>query len=285
VRPEDLAEIERRVNERILLNTPVEKSERSYDEAVKGGAVALFGEKYGDRVRVVTVPGFSQELCGGTHCRGTGDIGQLFILSEKGIAAGVRRIEALTGKAAWGHARANENRLHAVEREFNLQRDALPSEISALKSENKSLKRELDRLRLKIAQSGAGADSAGAPPTFEEVGGVRLVARKIDGLDRAGLRTLADNLKREVGSGVVVLGSIDAGKVALLVALTDDLAPRLDARVLMKGIAEIVGGGGGGRPTLAEAGGKSPERIDEALKASRDVLARSLAAASPGVRP
>ncbi|MBI3449400.1 MAG: alanine--tRNA ligase [Acidobacteria bacterium] len=274
---ESLLTIEKQVNEQILLNTPVDKSEKPYDEAIREGAVALFGEKYGDRVRVVTVPGYSQELCGGTHCRGTGDIGQIFILSERGIAAGVRRIEALTGRGAFEHARRNEERLRAIERTFNLPRDEVTGEIATLRNENKTLKREIEKLRLKAAQAGPGGGAA-AERAHEEIGGVKLVARRVADLDRAGLRTLADNLKRELGSGVVVLGSLDGEKVALLVAVTDDLASRLDARALMKEIAVLVGGGGGGRPTLAEVGGKHPAKLDEAIAASKGALARALGA-------
>src|SRR5262249_49601591 len=147
----------RQVNEQILINSPVDKEERPYDEAIRGGAVALFGEKYGERVRVVTIPGFSQELCGGTHCRGTGDIGQLFIVSERGIAAGVRRIEAVTGKAAWERARENESVLREAEAALNRKRDQIGAEIQSLVQENRKLEKEIEKLRLKVAQAGSSA--------------------------------------------------------------------------------------------------------------------------------
>ena len=279
VGPEALVAIERQVNEQIVLNTPVDRSERSFEEAIQGGAVALFGEKYGERVRVVTIPGYSQELCGGTHCAGTGDIGQLFILSERGIAAGVRRIEALTGLAALEHARENAALLHELETALNRRRGEILKEVGALHQESRSLRREVERLRLRLASGGASAAGGDRGPAFEEVEGIRLLVREVEGLDRSGMRTLADNLKREIGSGVVVLGSSEPDKVAILVAVTDDLAPRIDARSLIKPIAEVVGGGGGGKPTLAEAGGKKPDRLREALEGSRAALARHAGAA------
>ncbi len=284
VTPEELRRIEVEVNRNILFNRGVEKALRPYDEAIRGGAIALFGEKYGAQVRVVTVPGYSQELCGGTHCEGTGDIGQLVILSERGIAAGVRRVEALTGLAALERARENETVLRALESALNRKREEIAASLAALQREVRTLKRELDRLRLKIAQGEVGSAAPGDRPVYQEVEGVRLIVRAVEGLDRPAMRTLADNLKREIGSGVVVLGSADSGKVALLVAVTEDLARRVDARAIIKDVAAVVGGGGGGKPTLAEAGGKRPEKLQEALDSSLGALRRQLAAA-PGAEP
>jgi alanyl-tRNA synthetase len=275
VGPEALEAIEQDVNRQILLDKAVEKTEKEYDEAVEGGAVALFGERYGDRVRVVCVAGYSQELCGGTHCRGTGEIGQVVILSERGIAAGVRRLEALTGMAALERARENERILRGVEASTNRKRENLEAEVASLQKSVRTLKRETDRLKLRLAQT--DASGAGKGTEFEEVEGVRLVVRAVNDLDRTAMRTLADNLKREIESGVVVLGSADGGKVALLVAVTDDLAHRVDARSLIRDISAVTGGGGGGRPTLAEAGGKKPEKLQEALDAGRGALSRHLA--------
>jgi alanyl-tRNA synthetase len=281
VKPEELRRIELEVNRNVLLNRSVDKAVRPYEEAVRGGATALFGEKYGDRVRVVTVPGCSQELCGGTHCEGTGDIGQLVVLTERGIAAGVRRIEALTGLAALERARGNETVLRGLESALNRKREEIGGSLAALQQEVRTLKRELDRLRLKIAQREIEGAAPGDRPSYQEVEGVRLIVRAVEGLDRPAMRTLADNLKREIGSGVVVLGSGDSGKVALLVAVTEDLARRVDARAIIKEVAALVGGGGGGKPTLAEAGGREPERLQEALDSSSGALSRHLAAA-PG---
>jgi alanyl-tRNA synthetase len=284
VTDEELRRIEREVNDQVLRNVSVDKTEKSFDEAMEGGAIALFGEKYGEKVRVVAVPGYSKELCGGTHCHGTGEIGQVFIVSERGIAAGVRRIEALTGTAAWHRARSNEGVLRQVESALNRKREEVTEGLADLQLEMKGLRKEMDRLRLKLAKAEVGGGRTEAGPGHEEVEGVRLMVRSVEDLDRSGMRTLADNLKREIGSGVVVLGSVDSGKVALLVAVTEDLAARVDARAIIKEISAVVGGGGGGRPTLAEAGGRDPGRLEEALGKSREALARQVSS-SPGPVP
>ncbi len=278
---ETLDRIEDDVNERILLNTPVSKVERRFDEAMEDGAIALFGEKYGDRVRVVTVPGYSKELCGGTHCAGTGDIGIVRIIGERGIAAGVRRIEALTGSAAMLRSREDARLVSGVSDLLKARRESVQEALVDVLAALKAQGRELERLRLKVAElevrSSAGPS---ASPAFERIGDVRLVTRKVTGLDRPGLRNLADNLKREVGTGVVVLASeSQEGKVSLLVAVTEDLAGRLDARDVMKDLAARLGGGGGGNALLAEAGGKDAGRIPEALAASASIVAQHLVSA------
>jgi alanyl-tRNA synthetase len=280
VKREEIAAIEQDVNEQILLNTIVEKTEKSFDEAMEGGAVALFGEKYGDKVRVVSVPGYSKELCGGTHCSETGDIGQMIIVSEKGIAAGVRRLEAVTGLAALERARRNEWTLRSLEKTLNKKRDEVEGSLIQLQKDARELKRETDRLKLKLAQSSVGSTDSAESEAFEDVEGVRLLVRSVDGLDRSAMRSLADNLKREIKSGVVVLGSGEEGKVALLVAVTDDLLSRVDARAIIKHIAPMVGGGGGGKPALAEAGGKRPEKLKEALAGTKAALAGQLGGSS-----
>ena len=276
---ETLQRIEDEVNEQVLRNEHVTKIEKSFDEAMRGGAVALFGEKYGDRVRVVTVPGYSQELCGGTHCAATGDIGLFRILSERGIAAGVRRIEALTGLASARRAREDDRLLASVESLLRTQRDNVPEALVNALAVQKTQARELEKLKLKLAQIDAGGSGGATRPGFTEVGGVRLITRQVEGLDRPGLRTLADNLKREIGSGVVVLASTAEGKVALLAGITPDLSDRLDARALVKDLGAIIGGGGGGNALLAEAGGRDASRVPEALAGAGDVILRHLAAA------
>jgi len=247
--------------------------------------MALFGEKYGDRVRVVTVPGYSQELCGGTHCSGTGDIGSFKIVSERGIAAGVRRIEALTGMGAVQRSRADARILSSVEELLRTQRDSLQEALVNVLAAQKTQARELERVKLKLAQlemQAPGGSAAGAAAgAFEEVHGVRLVARRVEGLDRAAMRTLADNLKREIGSGVVILASQAEGKVSLLAAVTPDVSERVDARALIKELAPVVGGGGGGNATLAEAGGRDASKIPQVVEMSKDVVARLLASAAP----
>ena len=284
---EALDRIEDEVNGQILHNTPVSKVEKSFDEAVSGGAMALFGEKYGERVRVVSVPGYSEELCGGTHCALTGDIGSFRIISERGIAAGVRRLEALTGMAALDKFRGESGILSKVEDLLKTQRDGVVENLANLLAVHKAQTREIEKLRMKIAQIGmqippSGGSSSGQSPAFDEVGGTRYIARRVEGLDRPALRTLADNLKREIDSGVVVLACETEGKVAVLATITTDLGGRLDARQLIKDLAPIVGGGGGGNANLAEAGGRDAGRIPEMLAAVPDVVARHLSAAAPG---
>ncbi|MGH9867539.1 MAG: alanine--tRNA ligase [Candidatus Polarisedimenticolia bacterium] len=274
-----LDQIEDEVNEQILLNTGVTKIEKTFDEAMAGGAVALFGEKYGDRVRVVSVPGYSQELCGGTHCAGTGDIGSLRILSERGIAAGVRRLEALTGMAAVQRGRRDARLLGAVEELLKASGEATPETLVNVLAAQKAQTREMEKLKLRLAQmemQGHGSSEASAGQAVREVDGVRLIARRVTGLDRPALRTLADNLKREIGSGVVVLASEADGKVSLLAAITEDLQGRLDARALIKDLSALVGGGGGGNALMAEAGGRDASRIPEVLDRSAEILEKNL---------
>jgi len=279
---EALERVEDEVNTQILRNTAVVKRETSFDDAMKEGAIALFGEKYGNRVRVVTVPGYSQELCGGTHCEGTGDIGFMKIIGERGIAAGVRRVEALTGMAAFRRAREDARIVTGVDALLKAGREGLEEAVVNLLATQKMQTREIEKLKLRLAQvemkAGAREETEGGTP-FAEVDGVRLIARKVEGLDRSGMRHLADNLKKEAQTAVVVLASETEGKVALLAAITEDLAPRLDARLLIKDLAAVVGGSGGGNKLMAEAGGRDAERIPDVLAESRKILSRHLASA------
>ncbi len=277
-----LDRIEDDVNDQILLNRPVAKVERSFDEAMREGAIALFGEKYADRVRVVSVSDYSRELCGGTHCAATGDIGLLRILGERGIAAGVRRIEALTGQVAARRAREDARTLSGIDGLLKAGREGLEEAVVNVLAAQKAQARELEKLKLKLAQLEvrAGAQGTGGETSFEEIDGIRLIARKVAGLDRPALRHLADNLKKEAGSGVVILASESEGKVSLLAAVTEDLASRLDARSIIKDLAAMVGGGGGGNRLLAEAGGRDAGRIPELLGKAGTIVARHLAPAS-----
>ncbi|MFQ5701674.1 MAG: alanine--tRNA ligase [Acidobacteriota bacterium] len=284
---EDLDRIEDEVNERILSNVPVSREERSFEEAMAGGAIALFGEKYGDRVRVVTVPGYSQELCGGTHCSGTGDIGFLKIVSSRGIAAGVRRIEAVTGMAAIRRSREDARILDAIEARLKAGRHELEEALSAVLAAQKAQAREIEKLRLRLAQLEVGSDRGvqGSAARYEEVAGTRVIARLVADLDRSSLRSLADELRREVGSGVVVLASTTRGKVSLLAAVTEDLRSKLDARILIKDLAALLGGGGGGNALLAEAGGKDVGKAREIIASVPAVIARRLASRPDDERP
>ena len=240
-------------------------------EAMAAGAMALFGEKYGDAVRVVSVPGFSMELCGGTHCRATGDIGQFTVVAEGGVAAGVRRIEAFTGQGAWEHQHARNMALDAILASLNAQPEAALAGVEKLQHEVKRLTRELSELKVKAAMGG----SASADDSFV-IGTTKVIARKVSGLDKAALRGLSDSLRDQLGSGVVVIANETDGKVALLVSVSKDLTAKVQAGAVVREIAPIVGGGGGGRPDFAEAGGKDPSKIDAALAESRALLTRLL---------
>ena len=274
---DQLNEIERVVNEHIHANTPVHTEIRSTQDAMAAGAMALFGEKYGDRVRVVSVPEFSMELCGGTHCRATGDIGALVIVQEAGIAAGVRRIEALTGAGAVHHLQHRRAILDRLLQALNAPEDQALDAVRRLQADTRRLAREVSDLKLKAAMVlGESASEA-----IIDVAGVRMVARRVSGLEKAALRDLADSLRDRVSSGVVLLASANDDKVALVVSVTKDLAGRLHAGKIVKEIAPIVGGTGGGRADFAEAGGKKPQKIDELLARSQEVVTRMLSSAEP----
>ncbi len=278
VTPDERDRIERIVNEQILRNTTVDTRIRSTEEAIAAGAMALFGEKYGDTVRVVSVPGFSLELCGGTHVRATGDIGFFVIVSEGGVAAGVRRIEALTGLGAVDWVKDRRAALTRVVTALHVPEEQAVDAVEKLQGEVKRLAREVTQLKTKVAMGGGAGSAAGhaAGGDVVEVAGVKLARRKVEGLDKNALRGLADTLKAEIRSGVVVIGSSNDGKVQLVVSVTADLVDRVKAGQLVKELAPLVGGGGGGRPDFAEAGGKQPEKIDEMLTASATILQKAL---------
>ena len=271
----ELDRIERIVNEHITRNTPVTTEVRSTEEAIASGAMALFGEKYGDRVRVVSVPGFSMELCGGTHVRATGDIGLFVIVSEGGVAAGVRRIEALTGAGAVVWAQQQRAALGSVLEALHAPAEQAIEAVEKLQTESKRLAREVSQLKTKLAMGG-GASTAGTDTV--DAGGVKLARRRVADLDKDALRGLADSLKAQIKSGVVVIASESDGKVQIVASVTPDLTGRVKAGDVVKALAPIVGGKGGGRPDFAEAGGKQPDKIDELLAASEEIV-KKLAAA------
>nr|AQQ74798.1 hypothetical protein [uncultured bacterium] len=274
---EQQLEIERLVNEQILKNTPVQTEVKNTQEAIAAGAMALFGEKYGDKVRVVSVPGFSQELCGGTHVRATGDIGLFAIVSEGGVAAGVRRIEAITGLESMHAFQRDRDELQQAAAALNARPGDLVPRIAALQEENRRLGRELQQARMKAALSAGSGGGAGQPDAID-VAGVKLVAREVSGLDKDGLRTLVDQQRDRIKSGVVVLASPADGKVAIVVGVTPDLTKKVPAGQVVKQLAPIVGGRGGGRPDFAEAGGKDASKIAELLATSRGVIEQMLSA-------
>jgi alanyl-tRNA synthetase len=269
---EAIERIERIVNEQIYRNTPVQTDVRSTEEAIAGGAMALFGEKYGDRVRVVSVPGFSMELCGGTHVRSTGDIGLFLITEEAGVAAGVRRIEAITGAAAVARAQHDRAVLADVVAALGTSPAHAVESVHRLQSETKRLTREIDQLKMKAALGGPSSKGTTVVDEPVEINGVKLVTKRVAGLEKSALRGVSDSLRDRLGSGVIVLASESDGKVALIVSVTKDLTAKLHAGRIVKELAPIIGGGGGGRPDFAEAGGKDPSKIDELLATAPAVV-------------
>jgi len=274
---EEIARVEQIVNDQIYANTAVTTEVRSTQEAIAAGAMALFGEKYGDKVRVVSVPGFSMELCGGTHVRSTGDIGTFVIVSESGVAAGVRRVEALTGGGAIGWMQQQRAALDRLHHALNVADEQAVAAIEKLQTDNKRLAREVTQLKTRLAMGGGSAASGESGSNVVDVAGVKLARRKVADLDKDALRTLADSLKAQIKSGAVVIASANGDKVQMVVAVTPDLTSRLKAGQIVKELAPIVGGGGGGRPDFAEAGGKQPDKIEQMLAASEEVIAKLLA--------
>jgi alanyl-tRNA synthetase len=271
---DQIVDIERIVNEQIYRNSPVVTEERSTQEAISAGAMALFGEKYGERVRVVSIPGFSMELCGGTHCRATGDIGFFAIVSETGVAAGVRRIEAVTGAAAVRFHQVTRATLSDVLDALGTSADRATAAVEQLQSETKRLAREISRIKVEGARSQTGPASGTIEQT-EFAAGI-FVAQQASGLGKDELRQLADAHRDRIKKGVVVIGSSADDRVSLVVAVTKDLIPRVHAGQIVKQIAPLVDGSGGGRPDFAEAGGKDPTRIVDALAEARRLSAELL---------
>jgi len=266
---EELDKVEKIVNEEIAAHLPVQTSVMTLDEAKKTGAMALFGEKYGDCVRVVQMGDFSTELCGGTHVANTGDIAVFKILSENGVAAGVRRIEAITGMGVFAYYKEVEEKLAEAARIVKATPANLAEKLTHLMAEVKQLSSENESLKSKAARESLG----NVMDQVKEVRGVRLLAAKADNVDMNGLRELGDQLKEKLGEGVVVLASEKDGKVNLVAMATEEaMAKGAHAGNLIKGIAALVGGGGGGRPNMAQAGGKNPAGIPQAIVEVEKVL-------------
>ncbi len=271
-----LDEIERIVNEQVYRNTPVNTDVRSTEEAIASGAMALFGEKYGDKVRVVSVGGFSTELCGGTHVGATGDIGFFTIVEESGVAAGVRRIEALTGAGAVARAQQDRAALGTVVGTLSTTAEHAVDAIQKLQSESKRLAREVEALKMKAALGGGAGSASGQVDAPVDVSGVKLITKRVAGLEKSALRGISDSLRDRLTSGVVVLASENDGKVSLVVSVSKDLTSRVQAGRLVKELAPMVGGAGGGRPDFAEAGGKDASKIDQLLAAAPGTLEQLL---------
>ncbi len=263
--------IEKLVNEKIQENILVATHELTIEDALNQGAVALFGEKYGDRVRVVSVPGFSKELCGGTHATATGNIAIFKILSETGIASGVRRIEALTGPSAFAKIQEEFNRLGELRNLLKAQPEEDFSKLNKLIEKNRQLEKEVRALKEKLA---GGKGSSAEPDAIKKIGDVNVLVKNLDGMDAKTLRTFIDNAKNRIKSGVIVAGTASDGKAALAVGVTPDLCKRFNAGALIKEIAGVVGGTGGGRPDMAQAGGNLPDKLEEALKLAEELIAK-----------
>jgi alanyl-tRNA synthetase len=259
VAEEELADIEELINRQVLANNKVETLEDvPIDVAVNEyHAMALFGEKYGEKVRVVRIGDFSTELCGGTHTGASGEIGMVKLLSEGGVSSGVRRVEAVTGLGALGEFRREQ------------RAEELRGKLSSQEEEIKKLRRELDQVRMKSAATSVASSASQAVM----VDGIQVLAQRVDALDRGQLRTLVDNLRNKLGSGVVILGSVqEDGKVALIAGVTRDLTGRLSAGKIIGPLAQKVGGSGGGRPDMAEAGGKDASALNAALASAPEVV-------------
>jgi alanyl-tRNA synthetase len=259
---EEIERIEDLVNGWIEGNHPARIRYMPYNEAIASGAIAIFEEKYGDEVRVISFGDVSTELCGGTHARATGDIGVLKIVSESGIASGVRRIEALTGMAALHHLRREEKALRHAAELLRAPTDEVPARVEKLLEERKAAEKEIEKLR----SDRRGAASGDLASQAREVDGVKVLASRADGASKKELRNLVDDLRGKLGSGVVLLAAEEDGRVTLALGVTKDLTGRLRAGDLVREIASIVGGKGGGRPDFAQAGGDDASRLDEAFE-------------------
>ena len=259
---EELKAIENQVNLRIRENHPIETKEMNIDEAVKAGATALFEEKYGDVVRVVSQGAFSQELCGGTHTNKSGDIGLFKILSEGGIASGIRRIEAATGQIALDYIHKEQSLIESTAGLLKGAKEDVVSKVEALLKDKKSLEKELESLKAKMASKSV----ENIDDVVREIKGVKVISKRVEIENPSQLRDLADKFKTKIGSGVILLGAQSNGKALLISIVTDDLTKKFKAGDIVKAAAKIVGGGGGGRSDMAQAGGTKPENLDQALE-------------------
>ncbi len=274
---EQVRQIEDAVNDRVRANLEVTKTVMALDEAKRSGAVAMFGEKYGDQVRIVAAGDYSREFCGGCHVNRTGDIGIFKIVSDRSLAAGVRRMEAVTGRGALTLFQKLEATTHALASHANISVDDLPVYVRTMQEKQKQLEKELKLLKVKLATSGSGAGSQTSEEPVD-VSGVKLIARRFDEISGGDLRNLADTFRSKIKSGVIVLGSATDGKVTLLTAVTKDLLDRVQANALIGKLAPIIGGKGGGKPDLAQAGGKDADKLNEALAMAPGALLELLGA-------
>jgi len=265
----EIEEIEQKINQIVFKNLPVQTRVMEINEAVAEGALAFFGEKYQQQVRVVSIPGVSMELCGGTHTRMTGDVGLFKIVGESSIASGIRRIEALTGFGTYVRLEEDEMLLDEISHTLRAPRTDLTRAITRLLDQQRQLESELDALKRKAAKS----QVSNLAEAQREVKGISVISQKVEGVDASMLRELGESTGSKIGSGVVVLGLASNGKVSLVAVVSPDLQTRLHAGKIIKRVAELVGGSGGGRPDFAQAGGKNPEKLDGALQAVYNIVA------------
>jgi alanyl-tRNA synthetase len=268
MKKEEIERVEALVNQKVRENLKLETKIMNVEQALQTGAMALFGEKYGEKVRVVMVSDFSIELCGGTHSSRTGDIGLFKIVSESGVAAGVRRIEALTGEGAYGFVKEEERELWEIASSLKSAPEELSSKIERLLERQRELEREVSSSQDKLSYQ----ELSNLLPFVREIRGVKLLSAKVDGKDVKRMREFVDQLKGKIGSGIILLGGQSENKVSLIMGVTSDLTHRFNAGELIKKIALHVGGTGGGRPDFAQAGGTDSKKLDEALKAIEDLI-------------
>jgi alanyl-tRNA synthetase len=271
----ELSAIETLVNEEVRRNSAADIRVLPYDEAIAAGALAFFGDKYGDRVRVLKLGELSTELCGGTHVARSGDIGLFKITAEMGIASGVRRIEAVTGRGALEWVNAGEAALKSIAAVVKGSREDIDAKVTELALRARSLEREVQSLKTKLATGGAGRDLTA---DAREVNGIKVLVARLDGTDAEALKVAADRFKDKLGSGVVVLGGVEDDKVRLVAGVTKDLTGKLKAGQLIQLVATRVGGSGGGRPDFAQGGGTLPDKLDEALALVEPAIAKASAA-------
>lgn len=271
--PDEIKEVERLVNEAVFASYAIDTDEMSIDAAREKGAMALFGEKYGDVVRVVDMGGYSIELCGGAHLKNTAQVGSFKIISENGVAAGVRRIEALTGEVALQHYQAQEDEVRTLSQMVKTTPDKLVARVEQLLAEQKELAKELEKLKAKMA--GGAADEILNQKV--DINGVAVLAAEVKDMDANAMRTLGDQLKNKLGSGIIVLAGAAGGKVSLMAMATDDVVKKgAHAGNIIKAAAAVCGGGGGGRPNMAQAGGKDASKIGEALEKAKEIVAEQI---------
>ncbi|MCK8818095.1 alanine--tRNA ligase [Natroniella sulfidigena] len=269
VTKEQLRKVEEVVNQKIIANLAMKIEKMELEQAKEVGATALFGEKYGEQVRVVKIGDYSLELCGGTHVDQTGEIGFFKILDESGIAAGVRRIEAVTGQEGLNYVQQQEDMIADVATKLKANPDEIVDKVVSLQNELKSLEKEITSLKDKLASS----QSEDLISKVEEINGVNVLIDGVDGLDNAGLRKMGDNLKQELDSGIIILGSKVEEKVAFVAMITDDLVEQgYHAGEIIGQVAQVAGGGGGGRPTMAQAGGSRPDKLTAALEKAKEII-------------